>query len=219
LLELLDLQGAVVTIDAMGCQTKIARAIRDAGADYVLAVKDNQPTLHAALIDAFVAHAEADYADPALRRWTTVGRGHGRDERREYFCTDVPAALKASEAWADVASIGMVLRSRAVAGQTTEELSYYISSRPPKVKAFAAAVRGHWGIENRVHWILDVTFAEDKSRVRSDHGPENLAMLRRLALSILQNDATVKDSLKGKRQRAGWDDEFLLDLLTAFPED
>jgi len=219
LLELLDLKGAIVTIDAMGCQTKIARAIRDAEADYVLAVKDNQPTLHAALIDAFVAHAEADYADPALRRWATADRGHGRDERREYFCAPVPAALKASESWADVASIGLVLRSRTVAGRTSEELSYYISSLPPKVKAFAKAVRGHWGIENRVHWVLDVTFAEDKSRVRTDHGPENLAMLRRLALSILQSDATVKDSLKGKRQRAGWDDEFLLDLITAFPEE
>ncbi len=219
LLELLDLNGAVVTIDAMGCQAKIARAIRDAGADYVLAVKDNQPTLHAAVIDAFVAYAEADYADPALRRFATVGRGHGRDERREYFCAPVPAAVKASEAWADVASIGMVLRSRTVAGQTSEELSYFISSRPPKVKAFAKAVRDHWGIENRVHWVLDVTSAEDKSRVRSDRGPENLATLRRLALSILQNDATVNDSLKGKRQRAGWDDEFLLDLITAFPDD
>ena len=131
----------------------------------------------------------------------------------------MPAALKASASWVDVASIGLVLRSRTIAGRTSEELSYYISSLPPKVKTFAKAVRGHWGIENRVHWVLDVTFAEDKSRIRSDHGPENLAMLRRLALSILQNDSTVKESLKGKRQRAGWDDEFLLDLLTALPED
>jgi predicted transposase YbfD/YdcC len=219
LVELLDLKGAVVTIDAMGCQTKIAAAIRRAEADYVLAVKDNQPTLHATLIDAFVAHAEADYADPSLRRWVTVGRGHGRDERREYFCAPVPAAVTATGLWADVSSIGMVLRTRTVAGQTSEELSYFISSLPPKVKTFAKAVRDHWGIENRVNWILDVTFAEDKSRIRSDHGPENLAMFRRLALSILQNDSTVKDSLKGKRQRAGWDDEFLLDLITAFPED
>ena len=219
LLELLDLHGAVVTIDAMGCQTKIAAAIRDAGADYVLAVKDNQPTLHRTLIDAFVASAEADDTDPTLRRLKTVGRGHGRGERREYFCAPVPAALKASERWADVASIGMVVRTRTVGDKTSEELSYYISSLPPKVRAFAKAARGHWGIENRVNWVLDVTFAEDASRIRRGHGPENLAMFRRLALSILQNDSTVKDSLKGKRQRAGWDDEFLLDLLTAFPED
>ena len=219
LLELLDLHGAVVTIDAMGCQTKIAAAIRDAGADYVLAVKDNQPTLHRAVIDAFVAYAEADYTDPALRRLTTVGRGHGRGERREYFCAPVPTALAASEHWTGVASIGMVVRTRTVGGATSEELSYYISSLPPKVKAFAKAARGHWGIENRVNWVLDVTFAEDASRIRRGHGPENLAMFRRLALSILQTDSTVKDSLKGKRQRAGWDDAFLLDLLTAFPED
>lgn len=219
LVELLDLKGAIVTIDAMGCQTKIAATIRQAEADYVLAVKDNQPTLHATVIDTFVAYAEADYADASLRRLTTVNRGHGRDERREYFCAPVPAAVKATGQWADIQSIGMVLRSRTVAGRTSEELSYFISSLPPKVKTFAKAVRDHWGIENRMHWVLDVIFAEDQSRVRSDHGPENLAMFRRLALSILRNDATVKDSLKGKRQRAGWDDDFLLDLLTAFSDD
>jgi predicted transposase YbfD/YdcC len=217
LLELLDLTGAVVTIDAMGCQTKIAAAIRGRGADYVLAVKDNQPTLHQAVIDAFVAHAEADYADPSLRRLTTVGRGHGRHERREYFCADVPAAIRAGGQWADVASIGMVLRTRTVNGRASDEIAYFISSLPPKVKAFAKAARGHWGIENRVNWVLDVTFAEDASRVRRDHAPENLAVFRRLALSILQQDKSVKDSLKGKRQRAGWDDAFLLTVLTTFP--
>jgi predicted transposase YbfD/YdcC len=217
LLELLDLRGAIVTIDAMGCQTKIAAAIRGRGADYVLAVKDNQPTLHEAISDAFLAHAEADDRDPSVRRWATVERGHGRQERREYCCAAVPAAIRASGQWADAASIGMVLRTRTVDGRTSDEIAYFLSSLPPKVKAFAKAVRGHWGIENRVNWVLDVTFAEDASRVRRDHGPENLALLRRLALSILQQDSSVKDSIKGKRQRAGWDDDFLLTVLTTIP--
>lgn len=215
LLELLDLSGAIVTIDAMGCQTKIAEAIRKRGADYVLAVKDNQPTLYQVVHKAFVAHADNDFRDPSLRHMTTVDRRHGRVERREYFCADIPPAIRASKQWADAASIGMVVRTRAVVhGAASDEVAYFISSLPPKVKSFARAVRDHWGIENRLHWILDVTFSEDASRVRRDHGPENLAALRRLALSILQQENSVKDSLKGKRQRAGWDDDFLLTILT-----
>ena len=218
LLELLDLKGAIVTIVAMGCQTEIAAAIRAGEADYVLAVKDNQPTLHQAVIDAFVAHAEADFTDPSLRRVTTLDRGHGRHERREYFRAEVPAAIRASGRWTDVASIGMVHRTRTVNGQTGGEIAYFLSSLAPKVKTLARAVRGHWGIENRMHWVLDVTFAEDASRIRRDHAPENLGLLRRLTLSILQRDSSVKDSVKGKRQRAGWDDEFSLTLLTNFSE-
>jgi predicted transposase YbfD/YdcC len=220
LLELLDLKGCVVTIDAMGCQTEIASAIRARGADYLLAVKDNQPTLHQAVHEAFVAHAEADFRDPSLRRLTTVDRRrHGREERREYYCAAVPAAIRDSNRWKDVASIGMVVRTRTANGATSDEVAYFIGSMEPKVRTFAKAARDHWGIENRLHWSLDVTFAEDRSRVRRDHGPENLGMLRRLAISILQQDATIKDSLKGKRQRAGWDEEFLLTILTGFSGD
>jgi predicted transposase YbfD/YdcC len=219
LLELLDLTGCIVTIDALGCQTEIAAAIRARGADYLLAVKDNQPTLYQQVHQAFLAHAESDFGDPSLRRLTTVDRGHGRAERREYFVAAVPASIRATGRWKDVASIGMVVRTRTVAGTTSEEVAYYIGSGPPKVRPFARAARAHWGIENRLHWSLDVTFAEDRSRVRRDHGPENLALLRRLALSILQQDASCKDSLKGKRQRAGWDDDFLITVLTAFSEE
>src|SRR4051794_18345267 len=112
--------------------------------------------------------------------------------------------------------IGMVTRTRVVGGVESDELSYYVTSGPPRVKAFARAVRGHRGTENRLHWTLDVTFAEDASRVRTDHGPMNLAMLRRLALSLLQRDRSLKDSIRGKRLRAGWDDEVLLTMLTGF---
>jgi predicted transposase YbfD/YdcC len=215
LLELLDLKGCVVTLDAMGCQTEIASAIRGRGADYVLAVKDNQPGLHEVIHAAFVAHAENGFADASVTRLTTVERGHGRQERREYLVAAAPRALTGGR-WRDVASIGMVTRTRVVGGVASEELSYYVSSLPPKVKAFARAARGHWGIENRLHWTLDVTFAEDASRVRKDHGPLNLSMLRRLAVSILQRDRSVKDNLRGKRLRAGWDDEVLLKILTGF---
>jgi len=216
LLELLDLKGCIVTIDALGCQKEIAAAIRAQEADYVLAVKDNQPGLYQAVAEAFIAHADADFTDPSLRRLKTVERSHGRDETREYFIAAAPATLVDEGLWRDVRSIGMVCRTRVEGGEVAEEIVYYLSSLPPKVKRFAAAVRGHWGIENRLHWVLDVTFAEDHSRVRKDHSPLNLGMLRRLVLSLLQRDTSVKDSLRGKRLRAGWDDEILLQILTGF---
>ena len=216
LLELLDLKGCIVTIDARGCQKDIAAALRAGAADDVRAVKDNQPSLHQAVHEAFLAHADRDFEDPTLRRFKTVERGHGREETREYFIAKAPADLVKDAPWKDVRSIGMVCRTRVVAGVEADEIVYYLSSLPPKVKQFAKAVRGHWGIENRLHWSLDVTFAEDRSRARKDHSPVNLGMLRRLALSILQQDTSVKDSLRGKRRRAGWDDEVLLKILTGF---
>jgi predicted transposase YbfD/YdcC len=219
LLELLDLKDCIVTIDAMGCQKNIAAAIRAREADYVLAVKDNQASLHQTVHEAFMAHAEDDFSDPSLKRIKTVERSHGRDETREYFIAEAPAALVRRGQWKDVRSIGMVTRMRVVNEEETDEIVYYVSSLPPKVKQFAKAVRGHWGIENRLHWSLDVTFAEDQSRVRKDHSPLNLGMLRRLALSILQKDTSIKDSLRGKRLRAGWDEEVLLRILTSFSRD
>ena len=213
LLELLDLQGCIVTLDAMGCQKAIAADIRAQGADYVLAVKDNQPRLHQTIHEAFLAHAETDYTDPKLRRLKTVERGHGRQETRAYFIASAPASLTKLGAWADLRSIGRVIRTREGSGGASDEVVYYLSSLSPKVKTFARAVRGPWGIENRLHWRLDVTFAEDQSRVRKDHGPANLAMLRRLALSILQQATSSKDSLRGKRLSAGWDEERLLQFL------
>ena len=216
LLELLALQGCIVTIDAMGCQKDIAAAVREREADYVLTIKDNQPTLLQLVHEAFLAHAAADFTDPTLRRFKTVERGHGRHESREYFIAAAPAELLRRGDWKDVASIGMVQRTRLVDGQVSEEIVYYLSSLPPKVKTFAQAVRGHWGIENRLNWSLDVTFAEDQSRVRKDHGPANLGMLRRLSLSILQQDTSSKDSLRGKRLSAGWDEDRLVKILTGF---
>jgi predicted transposase YbfD/YdcC len=216
LLELLDIEGDTVTIDAMGCQKEIAKTIVAKKANYVLQVKDNQPTLHAALHEAFIGFAEDDYAEPSLRRFRTVDRDHGREETRAYFIAPVPAALAAADDWTGLRSIGMVLRTRKEGDKTSEEVSFYISSLAAQVKAFARAVRGHWGIETTLHWSLDVTFAEDQSRVRKERGPENLGMLRRLVVSILQQDTSCKASLRGKRLIAGWDDEALLSILAAF---
>lgn len=216
LLELLDIEGDTVTIDAMGCQKEIAQTIVDKNANYVLQVKDNQPTLHQALSAAFIRFADEDYTEPSLRRFQTVDRDHGREETRQYFIADVPADLPGADDWAGLQSIGMVLRTRKEGDHVSDEVAFYISSLEAKVKPFARAVRGHWGIETTLHWSLDVTFSEDQSRVRKERGPENLAMLRRLAVSVLQQDTSCKASLRSKRLIAGWDDEVLLKLLAVF---
>jgi len=219
LLELLDIEGDTVTIDAMGCQKDIATTIVAKGADYVLAVKDNQPTLHTAIREAFIQFADDDYLEPSLRRFKTINRDHGRLETREYFIADVPADLPGANDWIGLQSIGMVLRTREEGDSIAEEVAYYIGSIDAKVKHFARVVRGHWGIETTLHWSLDVTFSEDQSRVRKDRGPENLGMLRRLVVSLLQQDTSCKASLRGKRLIAGWDDEALLKILAAFSGD
>jgi predicted transposase YbfD/YdcC len=216
LLELLDIEGDTVTIDAMGCQKEIAKAIVDKKADYVLQVKDNQPTLCQAISDAFIRLADDDYTEPSLRRFKTVDRGHGREETRQYFIADVPADLLGGDEWTGLRSIGMVLRTRQEGDKVSDEVAFYISSLDARVKPFARAVRGHWGIETTLHWSLDVTFSEDHSRVRKDRGPENLGMLRRLAVSVLQQDTSSKASLRSKRLIAGWDDTVLLKLLAVF---
>ena len=214
LIELLDLTGCIVTIDAMGCQKDIAVAIRDAEADYVLALKDNHPTLHDAVRDLFADALFQESPAPELRHTRTVDRGHGRKERRDYYILPIPNDLCQKDEWRDLHSVGMVHRQCERDGRSVEEMCFYLSSLPPQVKKFARVVRGHWGIENHLHWSLDVTFSEDASRVRKERGPENLAIFRRLALSILKSDTTDDDWLSGKRHRAGWNESFLLQLLT-----
>ena len=216
LLELLDLQGATVTLDAMGCQKEIAAAIRGKDADYVLKLKDNHPTMHAAVRDAFAELALNDFTAPGVRQHRTNERGHGRHELREYVMAPVPADLVHRDEWKDLTSIGMVYRRRDDGTRETETASYYLCSGPAKVKAFARAARGHWGIENSLHWCLDVTFTEDRSRIRKDNGPANLAMLRRLALSIIKQDTQSKYSLRSRRLIAGWNDDQLLSFLLGF---
>lgn len=211
LLELLDLEGAVVTVDAMHCQKETAQAIRRRGADYVLNVKANQPTLHQELQEQFIAYGDDDWR--GVKRCASTETSHGRCERREYYVAPAPSGL--ARQWPDACSIGMVYRRREAAGGLSEETSYFISSLPPKVRTLAKHVRGHWSVENTLHWTLDVTFSEDQSRIRKGRGPEIAAAFRRLALSMLKQDTTLKENIHGKRVRAGWNNNTLQAILTA----
>ena len=217
LLQLLELDGAIVTLDAMHCQTKTAQAIIDAEADYILSVKANQPNLHKYLLDKFVEFAESDFNAEGLRRLITREQSHGRLERRTYYAIAVSDAdRKVLKRWPGLQSVGMVVRERTIGEKDELETSFFITSLAPKVRALASHIRGHRGIENSQHYILDVTFAEDSSRIRSGTAPEISASIRRMALNILQRDMTVKDNIRGKRLRAGWDETVLDKIWAAF---
>ena len=213
LLALLDLEGALVTIDAMGCQTGIAEEIRIAGADYVLAVKENQPRLYED-IDRLAEAVLAD--DTEVAACLQEGRGHGRQEARACWVLRDVDAIRDRGRWPDLRSVIVVVSERTVNGESTYERRYYISSRKAGAKTFLEAIRGHWGIENSLHWVLDVGFDEDRSRLGKDHGPENLALLRRLAVSVLKQANGGKGSIRGKRLTAGWDNDFLERALLDF---
>lgn len=214
LLELIDVAGGLVTIDAMGCQKEIAAKIRSFGADYVLAVKDNQPHLYEDITEHFSEHLENDFAELRCEQHETFDKSHGRREWRSYYLMDVPKTLRNLDAWKDLKTIGMVISHRQVNGQQSSEVRYYICSIECDAKRFAEAVRSHWSIENSLHWVLDVSFDEDQSRIRKDHGAENFALLRRLAISLLKQDTSSKASIKGKRMEAGWDNDFLMHIIT-----
>jgi len=216
LLELLDLKGAIVTIDAMGCQKEIAAKIVAGGGDYVLALKDNQPTLHEAVAEAFTAVLEADRLPPGVRRHVTVETNRGRKERRECLALPAPKSLPGFAGWAGLATLVMVCRITQIDGVEKGEISYYLSSLPPKVKTLAQAIRQHWSIESQLHWVLDVTFTEDASRIRKRQAPQTSAMLRRLVVSILSSDTSLKDSLRGKRYQASLSTDVLERILLSF---
>jgi predicted transposase YbfD/YdcC len=213
LLRLVDIQGAIITIDALGTQKAIAAQIVDSGADYVLALKGNQETLHQAVIDYIDEQSQNDFANVQARRHQTRQRGHGREEARSYIQMPVPKGLPQRELWKGLKSIGMV-ESRCVRdGKETVEIRYYISSLAVGVKRFAHAVRSHWSIENTCHWSLDVTYREDESRIREKHLRENCAWLNRFTLSLLKQHPG-RDSLVMKRRSCGWNEDFLLEVLT-----
>ena len=217
LLELLDLKGATVTIDAMGCQKEIAAKIVAGGGHYVLALKDNHPTLHHAVAQEYTAAlVEADALPPGVRQHVTVETSRGRKERREYLAMPAPKSLPGFADWTSLATLVMVLRMTTTSGVEKGEISYYISSLPPNVKTLAKAIRGHWSIESQLHWILDVTFSEDASRIRKRQAPQTSGMLRRLAVSILSSDTSIKDSIRGKRYRASLSTDFLEQLFLGF---
>src|SRR4051794_29652131 len=212
LLKLVDIKGAIITIDAMGTQKAIAGQIVDREADYVLALKRNQETLHDEVIAHIDTHSENDFADIEVRRLTTTDSAHGREEVRNYFHMPVPDTLSDLKLWKGLKSIGMVVSACTRDGKETIETRYYISSLPVGVKQFARAVRSHWGIENGCHFTLDMTFREDESRIRDQHMRENFAWLNRLALSLLKQHPE-KDSVAMKRRSCGWSDDFLLEVL------
>jgi len=213
LLEILAISGCLVTIDAMGCQTEIAAQIVAAEADYVLAVKGNQPTLHEGVAQFFLDHLEDDFDRVKVSRYQTEERGHGREETRTYYVCPVPDDLPDRRRWKKLTSIGIAINDTLRAGKQTSEVRYYILSRKLSAKNFAGAVRGHWSIENQLHWQLDVTFGEDQSRIRKGHADANFSILRRAALSLLKNNHTLKVGVKNKRLAAGWDDDYLAQVL------
>jgi predicted transposase YbfD/YdcC len=213
LLKMLDVQGCIVTIDAMGCQKAIARQIVEQGADYVLAVKPNQGHFYAAVAQWFQTMDTTVSEESSLSYYETEEQQHGRVEIRRHWTTPVPTGLPTAEAWAKLTAVGRVESERHVQGKVTIEQRYYIASLVSDAQRLAHAVRAHWGIENCVHWVLDVAFREDDSRVRLGHAPENLAVLRHIALNLLRQDTSSKLGIQNKRLKAGWDDTYLANLV------
>jgi predicted transposase YbfD/YdcC len=210
LLAMLSLRGALVTADAMNCQRETAQQVVDQGGDYALALKANQTTLHDDVRRFF-----DDPARPATATDQTVDADHGRIETRmATVCTDIDW-LQQTHRWPGLAAIGRVNRSRETAGKTTNETAYYLLSAPLSPQRLNEVVRSHWGIENQLHWRLDVVMNEDQDRTRLGNGPQNLSILRHMALNVMQKDAT-KGSLRGKLKRAGWDDAYLTKLIGLF---
>jgi predicted transposase YbfD/YdcC len=203
-----------VTIDAMGCQKEIAQTIVDGGGDYILAVKDNQPTLHAELQAAFVQAPAPPLR--SSRRTTTFEKGHGRYEQRTVQVLPAREYLSAAQSTVWVGVLTLVMVTRVVwpqaSGAQSTEVRYFLSSLPPVARRLGAAIRGHWSIENGLHWVLDVVFREDARRLYDRTTAENMAFLNRLAISLLRGDAS-KSSLKVKRKQAGWSIPYLAQLL------
>jgi predicted transposase YbfD/YdcC len=213
LLKTIDVGGCTVTIDAMGCQKEIAKQIVAQGGDYVLSLKGNQGNLHKDAELLFDKAKEDNYKDMAHDTYTTVDGGHGRVETRRYTTIGDLDWFEEKSKWPKLTTFGMVESERDMGDETTNETRYFISSLPNDAKYFAEAARGHWGIENSLHWCLDVAFREDDSRVRKGHGPTNLAILNRFALSLIKQDSSRKVGIKVCRKRAGWDNCYLLYLL------
>ena len=217
LLKLLDLGGAIITLDAMGTQREIAAQIREQGGDYILALKGNQGTLHQAVKSFFQEAERTEWVGIDYYYSDYTESGHHRTENRQVWAvplTQVPD-LPHQQKWSGLASLVMVKRERRLWNKTTHEVCFYITSLAPDASLLATAIRAHWGIENSLHWVLDVTFCEDPSRIRSGHGPENLGLLRRLALNLL-NQEPSKQSLRQKRYRAAMDNDFVMRVLLGY---
>src|SRR5947209_5927221 len=213
LLELLDLDGALVTIDAIGCQKHIAKKIVDRGGDYILVAKANQERLLADIQATVERALDGELAARRLRQYTTTERGHGRDEGRSCLVIEDVSGIRDRSAWPQLRVVGMCRRARTVNGATTEEVCYFIGSRRMAARRYLATLRDHWGIENNLHWQLDVSFHEDASRVENRLGAANLSLFRKLALSLLKQNPR-QESIARKRKAAAVDPDFLAEILT-----
>lgn len=217
LLDVLDIADCIVTIDALGCQKEIAARIVEKDADYVLALKGNQEQLYDDVKHLFDALLQQDNVPSVLDYYETIDSGHGRDEVRRYWTTSALQTLRTKDQWRGLQTVGLVETERSLNRETTVERRYYILSLPNDARTFGTSVRAHWGIENLVHWVLDVAFREDMSRIRMDHGPENFALLRHIALNLLRQETSFKGSIKTKRLKAGWNNTYLAKVLCVDP--
>ncbi len=212
-LKLVELCGAIVTIDAMGTQTEIAQQFVEGGGDCILAVKGNQPTLHKGIMDHFLEHMNDDFARVRVSRCETKGSDHGRQEHRTYYVLDIPDKLPDASRWKGLKQIGMTISQTVRNGKECDDVRYFILSKPMTAKRFGTLIRSHWGIENSLHWQLDMSFGEDQSRTRKDHAAANLVVLRRMGLSLLKRETSQKVGIKNKRLVAAWNTDYLYKVL------
>lgn len=218
LLSLLTLDGAIVTIDAIGCQTAIAHQIVEQGGDYVLPVKGNQGNLHKDVVDWFERAQAKRFSGEQYDLYETQATEHGRQEIRRYWVLTNIDAIPALTHWTRSTAIGCIESQRTVGLKTTTEKRYFLMSLPLSAQRFAEVVRGHWGIENQLHWVLDVAFREDDSKVAQGYAPENLAVLRHIALNLINQEKSLKAGTRAKRMRAGWDDQYLFRVLANYAQ-
>lgn len=219
LLRLLDVSGCIVTIDAIGCQREIAQQIRDQGGDYVLAVKGNQPKLEEGIISIF-STVSAKPESIRFQRVRSVEKGHGRIETREVWTVSDPEYLNwidPDHRWPGMRSVAMVIATRRQGDDVSHATRYYVSSLDGSAETIAGAIRSHWGVENSLHWVLDVAFDNDGTRVRTGHAPANLTVLQHIALNLIKQDKTARKSVKGRRLLAAWDNDYLWTVLNASP--
>lgn len=214
LLKVLSFKGCIVTIDAMGCQKNIAKQIIDGGGDYLLALKGNQSTLSEQVEAVFAKADEAGYTGYDVDFYETTERSRDRLERRRHWTLSAANTEINADPWRGINIVAMVESQRTIKSETSVEYRYYIGSIENDAKRFAESARVHWGVENSLHWQLDMSFREDESRIRNAHSAENFVVMRHMALNLLKNDKSVKLGVKNKRLRAGWDENYLVKLLS-----